>query len=257
MTKPKAGSQDFLGRVRELGADPLNKHIPACAGAGRECEPGWIRMHNGLKVRVMPGFWKYALTHNKSVHEPQEEYAFGQVLSLIPEGGTMIELGAYWAFYSMWFNTSVPNARNLMVEPLPDNLRYGKDNFAANGLKGEFFCDWVGRGDFTLENFMDKNNVKSADIVHADIQRAELTLLRGSGPLLEAKRVKCFFISTHSQEIHHACTAILKDSGYDIIASADFDYETFCHDGVLVAALSDLRWPVIELTQCVEPPKGG
>ena len=45
----------------------------------------------------------------KGHHEPQEEFAFFQVLEQLrrnpsPWGNPrMIELGSFWAYYSMWF----------------------------------------------------------------------------------------------------------------------------------------------------------
>jgi hypothetical protein len=44
----------------------------------------------------------------------------------------MIELGAFWSFYSMWFNKEVENAINYMVEPDSFNLGQGKRNFKLN-----------------------------------------------------------------------------------------------------------------------------
>ena len=29
----------------------------------------------------------------------------------------MVELGSYWAHYSMWLRKNFPNATNIMVEP--------------------------------------------------------------------------------------------------------------------------------------------
>ncbi len=32
-----------------------------------------------------------------------EERLFGEVLEWMPSGAVMVELGAYWAYYSTWF----------------------------------------------------------------------------------------------------------------------------------------------------------
>ena len=47
------------------------------------------------------------LLENKGVHEPQEEKAFLEVLNYVEKGSTMIELGSYWGFYSLWFNKKI------------------------------------------------------------------------------------------------------------------------------------------------------
>jgi len=183
----------------------------------------------------MSGYWDMGLTANRGVHEPQEEVVFREVLKDVPEGGTMIELGAYWAFYSMWFAKEVKDARCYMIEPDEANRRLGQRNFAANGLVGKFFDGDVRPGGFRLDRFMARNEIDFATIVHADIQGAERCLLEDSSDLLESRRVGQFFISTHSQKLHCVCQRIFEEHGYLILASADFDDGTYCHDGVLVS----------------------
>jgi hypothetical protein len=46
----------------------------------------------------------------------------------------MIELGSFWAFYSLWFHAVVPLATNYMIEPVLQNLNYGRTNFELNGF---------------------------------------------------------------------------------------------------------------------------
>jgi len=55
-----------------------------------------------------------------------------EVLKSLPLVSTMLELGSYWAFYSMWFYREVPNAGCFCVEPASRNIQMDKDNFALN-----------------------------------------------------------------------------------------------------------------------------
>ena len=63
-------------------------------------------------------------------HEAQEERVFHEVLARLPSGGTMIELGGFWAFYSTWFLTAAPGRRALLVEPDPAYIAVGRANLA-------------------------------------------------------------------------------------------------------------------------------
>jgi hypothetical protein len=50
----------------------------------------------------------------KGYHEPQEELVFHKVMKRLPPNATMIELGGYWAFYSLWF-CSLGKGRRCMA----------------------------------------------------------------------------------------------------------------------------------------------
>jgi hypothetical protein len=63
-------------------------------------------MHNGIRVLAdgYYGEWMTRLIELCSgCHEPQEERVFHEVMARIPAVATMIELGGFWAFYSLWF----------------------------------------------------------------------------------------------------------------------------------------------------------
>src|ERR1035438_9002569 len=127
-------------RIEDVIDCPDNRLIERHPHAG-EIEMGKQVMHNGIVV-TLGGYYGEPIVQmlhkNKGVHEPQEEYAFEQVLNEIPSDGTMIELGAYWSFYSIWFNKRVKNAKNFLVEPDAINMLYGINNFRLNKVKGNF-----------------------------------------------------------------------------------------------------------------------
>ena len=120
--------QERISTVRASADNEKLNHVPE---AGKVFSDHQL-MGNGLKI-TLGSYYDYGNTHlllqNKGVHEPQEEYAFSQVLPFIPHSCTMMELGSYWAFYSMWFAKHVKNAKCLMIEPDPHKMNFGKIEF--------------------------------------------------------------------------------------------------------------------------------
>jgi Methyltransferase FkbM domain len=227
------------GWCREVCADPNNKYIPRVKNAGRIIS-GSLVMHNGLKVRMgeyayYGDFANVVLKTNAGVHEPQEERVFMEVLKYIPENATMIELGSYWAFYSMWFAKNIKNPHCFMIEPEEKCLNCGKENFKLNNLTGTFIQGKCGKGGIEIDDFIINNKIDTAHIIHADIQGAELDMLMSCEQSIAKNKIWYFFISTHSQKLHYDCMEFLQSRDFIILASADFDYGTYCFDGVLVA----------------------
>lgn len=242
----KAEASNYEGRFNEIISDPCNLRIPRVPDAG-VVEDDVITMHNGIKISMgnfaYYGNFSEILKLNKGVHEPQEEYVFGEVLKYINPGSTMIELGAYWGFYSLWFQNKVPGAINYLIEPDPDNLLVGIKNFEINNMHGDFTNGRIGEGGLDLNLFFRQKNINRIGILHADIQGDELNMIMEINPLLKAQMIDYIFVSTHSQSLHYSCIDALIEVGYTIIASADFDFETFCFDGVLIAKRKELIQP--------------
>lgn len=95
------------------------------AGAGDVIERDGERvqiMHNG--VLVTEGGYYGVLSSEiirclRGVHEPQEEVVFDAVLRrlaatrAVDRPPVMVELGSYWAYYSLWFLDSFPDGREI------------------------------------------------------------------------------------------------------------------------------------------------
>jgi hypothetical protein len=202
-------------------------------------------MHNGLKI-ILGSYYDYGnailLKKNRGVHEPQEEYVFQEVLKHMPENGCMLELGSYWAFYSMWFASKIKNARCIMIEPDPHKMNFGRTNFKLNKLKGDFdlglISDHVDLNSnipiYSVDYLMKKHSVAFLHVLHSDIQGYEYAMLQGSIESIESHKIGYIFISTHSNELHQQCFDFLVNHDFDIISSANLD-ETFSWDGLLVA----------------------
>lgn len=240
-------------RIDDVIACADNQYIIRVPNAG-ELHNGLITMHNGIRVGGLSYYGSgnmNMLIENLGVHEPQEERAFGAVLPHVPDGSTMLELGAYWGFYSLWFAKAVANARCYLVEPKLDNLRSGRMTFTLNACRAVFEQAYVGAVDKTsrygiptisVDALCRTKGITRLAILHADVQRAETAMLRGAGQMLESKAIYFLFISTHSNELHYECIDLLKSRDYVIMASADRN-ETYSVDGLVVAKCKNIQQP--------------
>lgn len=155
----------------------------------------------------------------------------------------MMELGAYWGFYSMWFNKEVPGAHNFLIEPEPVNLNYGQRNFLLNKMQGSFYQGYIGKKNdtaedgikiFSVDELVSSQNIKFIDLLHADIQGFELEMLKGAKKLLKEKRVGYIFISSHTEKLYRLCIEELKKQKYKIVADVS-PKESFSVDGLVIA----------------------
>lgn len=235
----------WKNRIKKAISSSDNKFIHRVENAGK-IEGNYLIMHNGLKIDPLsyygPALLKL-LTDNQGVHEPQEERVFQEVLKFIKPGATMIELGSYWSFYSMWFKKSVEKARCFMIEPELSNIKFGKKNFRLNQMKGSFYNSYVGdkslithKGDrfITVDDFIRKKGLTFIDVLHSDIQGAEYRMLLGARNLFDQGMLGYVFISTHSNEIHNSCLEFLKGYDFSIIAESNLD-ESYSEDGLIAA----------------------
>ncbi len=206
-------------RIESAVSDPNNGYIPRHPMAGR-IVGRWLVMHNGLRVDPLGHYGRPMLQlmiRNGGVHEPEEERAFQYVLEELPDQPVMIELGCYWAFYSMWFLQKNRTGRTFLIEPFPYCLESGKKNFRTNGFVGDFTLAGVGKLDVQgvpsvrLDDFARSRGLSHIDILHSDIQGAEYDMLLGASELLTNQRISFLFISTHSDDIHRQCSRLLME----------------------------------------------
>ena len=258
---PPQQKAEWAERISDVIACPDNADIPRVPQAGNLSGETLI-MHNGIKIDPLSYYGVpilKMLMENGGVHEPQEEKIFAKVLESLPKGKkTILELGSYWSFYSMWFLSSFPGSTAYMLEPELRNLHSGKKNFSLNNMEGKFFH--LGIGEFENEkdritspgSFCKKENINFIDILHADIQTFELEMLKGSIKLLEEKKIGYCFISTHSNELHEQCKTMLLKFGYVLVADANLD-ESYSFDGILV--MKNPAYPGIEAVEISKKKK--
>lgn len=104
-------------------------------------------MHNGLKVLAdgCYGSWMTELIRLcRGHHEPPEERVFHEVVSRLSSSATMVELGGFWAYYSLWFLQLHPLRQALVLEPDPAHLAVGRKNALLNKLDPKFVAGFVG-----------------------------------------------------------------------------------------------------------------
>jgi hypothetical protein len=224
-------SNEWKQRVNLACEAPDNAFIPRIPNAGKILRGKQI-MHNGLRINAGSyyGFEESILIHaNRGVHEPQEERVFQEVLSNIKSGSVMIEMGAYWSFYSMWFNKTVNGAKNYMLEPDGFNIGSGRHNFRLNGMVGEFRHCGIGEVSggtmpsgipiICIDDFVRTEGIAHVHLLHADIQGHEVAMLRGAASLFTNQSVDWAFISTHEERLHAECLELLTKYEYSVVAS--------------------------------------
>lgn len=260
-----AGKDDQRARMTLTCRD--SDAIPKVAEAGTvqdlDGEPVQI-MHNGLKV-VDGGYygdWQREIIRGlRGHHEPQEELVFHRVLERIAEARPiMLELGCFWAYYSLWFLHDFPDGTAIAVEPDPDHLDIGKRNAELNDLTPRFYpyASGAGTGEIdlpselrpgvvhrvparTVPQIMDEAGVDRLDILHMDIQGYEHRVLDEVEELVHENRIRFVFISTHHHFIsgsgatHQLCLDWLGKRDASIIAEHSVA-ESFSGDGLIVAS---------------------
>jgi hypothetical protein len=237
----------FIERFREIVSDPINILINRVEDAGYIDASGSVILHNGNKVPFSGAYSYYGnfseiLLINRGVHEPLEEYCFQETIARIESTApTMIELGSYWAHYSMWMQKNHPNARCFMVEPEQAAIDCGKNNFDINKFKGEFIKAFVSRGEFELDVFLVKNKIDRVDLLHSDIQGYELEMIDGASKSFSEHKIDYVFISTHSEGLHSKVVSSLERFGYNIEVSSPFERHTTSCDGFVMASSSNVE----------------
>jgi len=234
----------YPDRFREVISDPINIFIERVADAGYVDKNNRLILHNGNRVPLTGDLAYYdnfsnLLILNRGVHEPLEEYCFQEMLKKIKiKRPIMIELGSYWAHYSMWLIKIFANAKCYMIEPDLKNLQCGKNNFKINGFEGEFINDSIqsqGKG-FQLDVFAHKKKLSSINILHSDIQGYEVDMIEGAKFLFKNSIIEYVFISTHSQKLHDEVIKQLDKFRYRIEVSSGFNTETTSFDGFVLAS---------------------
>jgi len=254
---------DIIPRVPEAGGFVQRD--------GVECQV----MHNGVVI-VRDCYYSEHMTsiirYLRGIHEPQEELCFYEALKYMKPGATMIELGAYWAYYSLWFHKAVENAQCHLIEIDEGLLKIGIRNFELNEASGLFTHAGIGAPDYsdfssprkgtylrgtagglvydgslrkpglarnipllTIEDYMGATEIQHCDILHCDIQGEEINMLNQSATVFRDGRVGWLFISTHhSDDFHARCLQTVRDLQYKILAEHNVA-DSFSGDGLIVA----------------------
>jgi FkbM family methyltransferase len=228
-------------------------------------------MHNGVKVLAdgYHGEWMTNLIAAlRGHHEPQEEVVFHELLTHVGPIATMLELGGFWSYYSLWFLNGRSERRAIVVEPDPGNISVGKRNALLNDAQAISFeqaCVGASIRDevafptetagtivipqVSVTSIMSRYGINCLDVLHCDTQGAETEIIQSCEALITSKRIKFSVISTHSHHItgdpltHQRCLSMFGDFGARVLVEHDV-HESFSGDGLIVAysGVEDLRW---------------
>lgn len=265
--RKKAIDEEMARRIRMTCSCEDCSGIPKVEDAGRLQVSRGIqaqKMHNGVLV-VADGYcgpWMTEIIRQlQGHHEPQEERVFHTIVESLDAPAAMVELGAYWSYYSLWFLARHPRARSIIVEPDPNHLEIAKSNFMLNNRNATmvqaavgsasaraipFRCESDGMSRtlpmVSVDDLVRQLQIESPiDILLADIQGAETSMLEGISSCIERKLLRYLFLSTHSHHIsgdhrtHQRCLAFLQQLGAWIVAEHTVE-ESFSGDGLIVAA---------------------
>ncbi len=213
-------------------------------------------MHNGLLIKADAycGEWMTELISKlKGHHEPQEEIVFDRVLGLLAPDATMLEAGAWWSYYTLWFLKQHPRSRKAFaIEPDPRNIETGRTNARLNGLDPVFLQAWLGSPTpdalatapaievATVPQLMERFGISTLDMLHCDGQGVELDVLESCEELFRKGRIRFIVFSTHAMQIcgdplmHQRCLRYISNLGGQILAEHDV-HESYSGDGLIAA----------------------
>jgi len=240
--------------------------IPKVANAGAILEKNGVRvqmMHEGTLVRAggYHGDWMEQIISNlRGHHEPQEELIFHNLVKAARPNTRMVELGAYWAYYTNWYLGAVPGSTAVCVEPDPTNLECGRFNLALNRRQARWLNACVGKSAAaSVEICSDSNgsllsvpchNMTSLlaeigeqpiEMLHIDVQGAELPFLCSLDQAVGAGLIRFVMVSTHhvsitgSASTHHDCLRALLRLGAVILCEHTVP-ESYSGDGFIAAS---------------------
>jgi FkbM family methyltransferase len=260
-------------RVDENGRSEIGSschdcdYIPKVKNAGNLKKVGSTEyqiMHNGLLVErhgYNGEMIERIIKNLRGHHEPQEEKVFFEILKRVRSNANMIEHGSFWAFYSMWFMKDNKNRSSFCFEPSPENLSVGQRNALANNIKLSFkqaasgsecskttFIPENSQNDKPVEvdiipvdKTMDDEELDYLDILHLDVQGAELDSLLGAQKTIKNGKLRFLVLSTHHHTItgdpltHKRCLEFIGQHGGNIVAEHTIP-ESFSGDGLIVAS---------------------
>lgn len=229
--------------------------VPKVPNAGQVVETpnGRVQiMHDGSRVMAggYHGDWMIEVIRNlQGHHEPQEELLFHHLLGHVRPGTLVVELGCFWAYYTNWYLGAVPGSRAVCIEPDTGNLEVGRRNIRLNGRTAEFINASVGEASglgapglvsLDMDALLDRIGSAPVEVLHMDVQGAELPFIRSMPRAVEAGLVRFVVVSTHEVAIsgsattHEDCIRELEACGGTILGEHDVA-ASYSGDGLIVA----------------------
>lgn len=242
--------------------------LPKVEGAGKITQTGGHSiqvMHNGINV-VAGGYhgdWMAHIIRSlRGHHEPQEELMFHHLLRACRHNSTFVELGAFWAYYSLWYLAEIPGSKAICIEPDPHNKSIGEQNIQLNGMvdRVTYKAGFAGGQSqkqatmhvesqsapvtlpvFDMNSILEFAGPDVIEILHMDIQGAELDFLQSIKSAIDQHRLRFVVVSTHHSSIsgstttHDDCLASIRSLGGQVLCEHNVQ-ESFSGDGLIVAS---------------------
>lgn len=204
----------------------------------------------------------------------------------------MVEIGAFWAYYTAWFLAVVPESTAVCLEPDAANAACGQETLALNGLTATWVAGAAGRthaaavplrresdGEVVtvpvhcLASLLDVVGNGPVEMLHIDAQGAELPFLESLGDAAVQGAVRFVVVSTHhgtisgSPTTHEDCLRVIRRLGGVVLAEHSVE-ESFSGDGLIVGSFdpadAGLSLPEISRNHAAaslfgwpQPPGGG
>lgn len=162
---------------------------------------------------------------------------------------SMIEMGSNWAYYSLLFKHILKDLTtiNILCEP-SYMIAVGEYHFQINGVEGHFYKGGVGNkmelhgfdieiNNYRLQQLMEFHNLERVDILHCDIDFAEMILLEENEDFFKKGLSKFIFMLTHSDNITQQCKTFFESTNYKLLI--DYPFPTIGGDGLLIYKYND------------------
>lgn len=240
--------------------------IPKVGNAGKVIRRNGVDvqvMHEGTLVRAggYHGWWMTQIIRKlRGHHEPQEEFVFHHLVKHAREGTLMVELGAFWAYYTNWYLGAVRGSQALCIEPDANNMAVGQHNLSLNARAARWEMACVGREHadavpirresdgmvvsvpcHSMDSILELTGRRPVEMLLIDVQGAELPFLESLGDAVSAGLLRFVVVATHHESIsgteatHQDCLRQLLGLGAVILCEHTVE-ESFSGDGLIAAS---------------------
>lgn len=247
---------------------PLLNALTA-GGDGRNLppSPAW----RSRRTAILPAFGH---------HEPQEEVVFHRLIAACRPRTRIVELAAYWAYYTNWYLGAVPGSEAICVEPDSDHVAVGQGNLALNGRRATWIRACLGgtpaasmpfrqASDGTtvdipchaMDSLLDEIGWRPIEMLHLDGQGVELPFLKSLDQAVDRTLLRFVMVSTHHASIsgspttHADCLRQLESLGAVILCEHGVE-ESFSGDGMIAASFDPADASLVIPTISRNTPEG-
>jgi FkbM family methyltransferase len=180
------------------------------------------------------------------------------IVNLAKQGGLMVDVGANFGYFSCLWAGENPTNKVIAFEASPDNVSAITNNVNKNGLgervtivpiavgksKGTLQFNSGEQGDQTgwggltvsdddknftvkvdtLDNYMDKNNSETINVLKIDTEGADTWVLYGAEKLLREKKIQHIFFENNPGRM--SLLGIAQHESVDFLRNLDYTVET-------------------------------